>query len=371
MKVGAILKKTDLNGYSFFLNKDNSKDKLAMSLSCYEAAIYNIVKNSSQLSKSTIIPLFLRDITPILTYEEDTGVFFITNENSNYAPVWHKYIKLINYVKEKDNHAIEFLESLLDKGHMVMLQTVFQKIKYYAEYNPDFDMNSYFDGAAPHVNILLYHEDDKFYYAEKLPYRINLNNFVPYQFNNQIGVIQKKDMEEACNFYLKCYTIDMDAQFIKDNLKHEEIVRYIHAISENFVGKTISEKGITKYYGNSALEKIIDICNDGVDIKKYKHTVNWALHDKLTFDMWMLHGSRRILLEYIIQEIRDVGNKENLIQLRHTLNEAILQWEGLAIVLAKYTRSTRSTLLNEKIAIKFRKLLALEKELNEMLCNFT
>lgn len=366
-----MLKKTDLNEFWFFLNKDNSEDKLAMALSCYEAAIYNIVKNNAQLGKSLIIPLFLRDINPILTYEEDTGVFSITNENSNYAPVWHKYIKLISYVKEQDNHAIEFLESLLDQGQMVMLQTVFQKIKYYTEYNPDFDLNSYINGAAPHVNILLYHEDDKFYYAEKVPHRINLNNFVPYQFNNQIGVIQKKDMEEACNFYLKCYTLDMDAQFIKEYLKHEDIVSYIHTISTNFPGKTIQAKGITKYYGISALEKIIDICNEEIDIKKYKHTANWALYDKLTFDFWMLHGSRYILFEYIIQEIRDVGEKEELIQLRETLYDSIFQWRLLERVLSKLIKSSRSTQLNEKIAIRFRKLLEIEKRLNEMLRNFT
>lgn len=366
-----MLKKTDLNEFWFFRKKDNSEDKLAMALSCYEAAIYNIVKNSGQLDKSLIIPLFLRDISPILSYEEDTGVFFITNENSNYAPVWHKYIRLISYVKEQDNHAIEFLESLLDKGQMVMLQTVFQKVNYYAEYNPDFDMNSYFNGAAPHVNILLYHEDDKFYYAEKVPNRVNLNNFVPYELNRQIGVIKKSDMEEACNFYMKCYTLDMDVQFIKENLKHEDIVSYIHAISENFIGKTVKVNGITKYYGISALEKIIDICVKEVDIKKYKHTDNWALFDKLTFDFWMLHGSRYILFEYIMQEIRDVGEKEELIQLRETLYEAVFQWRLLERVLSKLIKSSKSTQLNEKIAVRFIKLLEIEKRLNEMLKNFS
>lgn len=366
-----MLKKTDLNEFRFFLNKDSSEDKLAMALSCYEASIYNIVKNSGHLDKSLIIPLFLRDINPILTYEEDTGVFFITNENSNYAPVWHKYIRLINYVKEKDNNAIVFLESLLDKGQMVMLQTVFQKIKYYAEYNPDFDLNSYFNGAAPHVNILVYHEDDKFYYAEKVPNRVNLNNFVPYELNSQIGVIKKSDIEEACNYYMKCYTLDMDAKFIKENLKHEDIVSFIHAISENFIGKTMKVNGITKYYGSFALEKIIDICIKEVDIKKYKHTDNWALYDKLTFDMWMLHGSRQILLEYIMQEIRDVGEKENLLQLRDTLIKSIIQWKRLEMVLSRLTKSRRSTHLNEKIANRFGKLLELEKSLYEMLKNFS
>ncbi len=122
-----MLKKTDLNEISFFLNKDNSKDKLAMALSCYEASIYNIVKNSGQLGKSLIIPLFLRDINPILTYEEDTGVFFITNENSNYAPVWHKYIKIINYVKEQDSHAIEFLKVFWIKGKWLCYRLFFKK----------------------------------------------------------------------------------------------------------------------------------------------------------------------------------------------------------------------------------------------------
>lgn len=111
--MGILINKTDLNEFLFFLNRDNSEDKLAMALSCYEASIYNILKNSGQLDKNLIIPLFLRDINPILTYEEDTGVFFITNENSNYSPVWHKYIKLINYVREQDNNAIAFLESLV------------------------------------------------------------------------------------------------------------------------------------------------------------------------------------------------------------------------------------------------------------------
>ncbi|PYG86988.1 hypothetical protein LY28_02610 [Ruminiclostridium sufflavum DSM 19573] len=367
-----IWKKSGLKKLTFFVGSDGKHDETAMALNCFEAAVYNLSKNSGKLDKSQIVPLFIKDINPVLCYEDATGVFSFTSQSSNLQALWHKHIKLNQYVKEQDKNALPFLESLIDKGQMVILQTVFQRIKYYAEYNPDFDLSTYFHGAAPHVNIVVFHEDDKIYYAEKQPYRIRIENFVPYELNNQIGVIKKSDMEEACNFYLRCYTLDFtDEDMVRDAFYREDIVRFIHEISDNYDGRTEQLNGFTKYYGNYAYNRFVELCDNGTDIKKYLHTERWGLFDKMTFDIWMTHGSRQILFEYVVQEIKERGCTENLILLKNTLSESIEKWKLFERVMSRLVKSRRSTFLSPKITHQIKNIIEIEDRLNGLLKSFS
>lgn len=365
------MQKSDLKDLIFFHNRDGSVDEVAMSLNCFECSVYNILNNSKALSKEQIVPLFIKDINPTLWCDNTTGVFKITNQNSSLVPLWHKYVSVSKQVKREDTDSIHYLEEILDRGKVVVIQTVFPRLKYYIEYNPDFDLSTYDDGESNHVNILLYNEDDKFYFADKIPDRANLENYVPYEFNNQIGIILKSELAEATNYFLRYYTLDInELKFIQNDCCKKDIVEHIHSIAGNYTGRVEHDGDYTRYYGVAGIEKLMEYCNQGVDMKKYFHTPDWGLSNRITFDIWMLHGSRRLLWEYLVLIKNGKGSSEEFEYLMNTTYEARTQWIILQRSFAKLVKSD-PMLLNAKIAERIQKILEVENRLNKLLENFS
>jgi hypothetical protein len=241
------MQKSDLKDLWFYQHRDGSPDGLALQLNCFEASLYHIIKNSSQLGRNLIVPLFIRDINPTLWYNNSTGVFRIYNISRNISPLWTKYIKLNQYVKKQDKNSVHFLESLLDEGHMVILQTVFERVKFYHKYDSEYDLNIYHQGIENHVNIILHHEGDKIYFAEKIPYTVNEDNYVPYEFNSQIGVAPKSEIEESCNFFMRCHTLDVNEDELNKTASfRNKIAEHIRTIADNYIGGIVQDGVYTK-----------------------------------------------------------------------------------------------------------------------------
>lgn len=364
-----LLQKSDLKHLTFFRKQNGIADHTAMSLYCFESAVYNIIKNSTAVESKLVKPLFLRNIQPTFWYNDETGIFRINNESISLVPLWHKYISITKHVKIKDKGSIRFLESLLDKGHMVILQTVFERVKFYQKYHPEFDFNNYYRGEANHANIILFHEADKFYFVDKLPYCVN-ENFVSYEDNNSIGVANKSDLEEALNYFMRCYTLDFDVQQFKNKeALYSSIIAYIGEIACSFTGTTISKHGYTLYHGILAWEKLIEFCEKGVDIKDYFYTQGWTRYDRICFDIWMLHGSRLILLEYLVQLKKSSGCVDDFSLLINTLVKSINQIKLLEKVLAKRAIS-RNSKLDNRIADRIKAIIETENTLHKSLKAF-
>jgi hypothetical protein len=364
------MQKSDLNNLKFFYNSNGRADEVAMSLNCFESNVYHILINNEELKKEQVVPLFIRDINPILWRNNVTGVFKISNQNSSLIPLWNKYISANKHVAKRDKNSISYLEKILDTGKPVIMQTVFQKLKYYADYNADFDVSTYDSGEANHVNILLYHEADRFYFADKIPYRVNLKNFVPYELNSQIGVISKAELAEATNYFLRYYTLEINESKLKQNEAcKEDIVQYLRSVAQNYTAREEQEGDYTRYFGIAAIERLLEFCRQGVDMRNYYYTPDWGLNDRINFDMWMLHGSRRILWEYLIL-IKEVngcsGNFEDLI---NTVFEACAQWKILQRSLSRLVRSGEF-ILNFKVEDRIERIIEVEDRLNMQLMNF-
>jgi hypothetical protein len=220
---------------------------------------------------------------------------------------------------------------------------------------------------------MVYHEDDKIYYVDKMPFSVNKENFVPYELNNQIGVALKSDIEEACNFFLRCYTLEVNEQELKKTASfRSDIVGFIHVIADNYSAAIEQVDGYSRCYGATALEKLIEFCDAGVDLKKYFLTQNWSLQDRISFDIWMIHSSRQLLHEFLKLERTNLSleqrQEKNLIM--QTLFESIVPWKSLQSILTKLVVSG-STLLNSKIGNRVRKLMEVESRLNALLKNFS
>ncbi len=356
------MNKCDLKDLNFFKFSDGKDDFVSLQLNCMESSIYNILKNSVNLDKNIIASLFIRDINPALWLHKSEDILRINNQSKNLTSLWSKYIKLNEYVKVGDKDSIDFLKGLLDEGHMVIVQTVFEKMKFYHKYDADFDLSTYFQGPQNHVNILLYYEDDKIYFAEKAPFSVNKNNYVTYDLNSQIGVAPISELAEACSHFLRCYTLEInEAGLNKFSTMKDEISGFIKTMSDNyFEGSNNDLYGYTIYYGIDALNKLIQLCDEEYNLKNYFQTVGWKQRDRLTFDLWMLYGARKILLEYLKQANDD--NSVRFEELLGTLRESISRWTILEKHMNKILQSKVNN-LNNRTATMIKDLIELESNL--------
>ncbi len=361
--------KRDLKDFNFFKLSNGKEDFISLQLNCLEASIYNILKNTVNIDKNIISSLFVRDINPALWLHKTDEILRLNNESKNLPSLWSKYIQLNEYVKIQEKDSINLLKKLLDEGHMVILQTVFEKMKFYHKYDPNFDVSTYYQGPQNHVNILLHYEEDKVYFVEKAPFSVNKDNYVTYDLNSQIGVAPISELAEACSHFLRCYTLEInETELHKSNTIKDEITGFIKTMADNyFNGGSNDLYGYTINYGKDALHKLIQLCNEEYDLKNYFQTVGWKQRDRLTFDIWMLYGARKILFEYLKQANTDTSMKFE--ELLGTLRESISRWTILEKHLNKILQSKVNN-LNDRTATMIKGLMEVEAKLYIMLARY-
>ncbi len=359
------MKKSDLKDLSFFKEKVGTPDMFSLQLNCFEASVYNILLNQFKLDKKLIAALFIRDVNPTFWRNSTTGVFRLYNLSRNLVSLWTKYVRVNTYVREGDSGAVGFIESLLDQGHMVILDTVFEILSFYSKYNPDFDMKDFRPGVDDHNNIILCHDTENFYYVEKLPYTVTMENYIPYESNAQIGVISKREIEKACSHYMRCCTVEADVGNLTGNAFKTEVAGLFHAIAGNFLAPEVQDGLYTRYYGKEAMERFAELCDEGCSLEAYYKTEGWPMLDRICFDIWMIHGARTILLEYINIMNGDMGYSGDPQLLKGKIIETKEQWELIETILNKMLRTKKP--LDRNIGDRIRQLLAEEIELIELL----
>ncbi|HEX3029374.1 MAG TPA: hypothetical protein VHT34_08745 [Clostridia bacterium] len=355
---------SNLESLNFFLNKNGGKDAVSNSLNCFEACVCNILKNKYIDERDMLAALFLREINTTLWVNDTTGVFRIYNLNDNIIPPWRRFVKVDQFVKRQDDTSLQFLESLLDMEQMVMIQTVFEKIKYYVWYDTESDINNFDDGDYNHISLAVSHEDDKIYFAEKMPYNLNMSQFVPCDSNKEIGVGYKSEFREAFDYFLRCFTISVDEVTLRDPAVHKkEIKETLLKITEGYSASTQNVNGYTRYYGAASLQKLTEFCENAVSLQNYYITPNWELLGSVTFDLWMIKGARCILKEYVKAKAEKIKKPERLDRLIELLTKSVMYWDNLSAMFVKVIKSDGMR-LNEKIANFVRKITSLENELN-------
>lgn len=362
------MQKEQMQKYNFFKFQDGSEDNISMMLYCYEAAIYNIFKNITDFKRKVGISLFLKDINPLLWQNDTTGAFRITNLSRCIQSLWPEFIKINEYIKKDDSDAISFLESLLDQGQFVILQTPFQYLKYFIRYDPHFDMKLYQE-EQNHVVIVLHHEGDKVYFVDKQLYLVRAEYDVPFELNSQISVIQKSELALAINKYMKCSTLELSSNLWQNHPSSEEVINFIEKTIEGYPPRIEKENGYTRYFGAAAYEKLLELCNSNMDLTKYFCTVGRTLQDCVAFDIWMLHGSRLILWEYFVL-LRDEGilfpKIEELIK---TLDAAIKQWKIIETAINRQVMRN-CYVLNQRVGKQVAVAIEIEKNINSLLIDY-
>lgn len=352
------MNRAELYTLTFFRTADGETDEAAAALNCFEVSVYNILKNSRQLSKEMVIPLFLRDINPVLWYNKETGIFRFHNRTRNVLPLWRKYVGLNRVETHGNADAIRVLENLLDQNKMVILQTVFNRLNFFIHYSPAFNMADYNDAEDQHANVIVSHDEKNLYYIEK---NIRIDNFVPFQGNEQIGVVAKKDVLEALRYFMRCFTLEISFDQINNpELIESDMAAFMKCISGNYFGAVESVEGYTRWYGAAALEKLAEFCETGVDINKYFVSDGWLLQNRVCFDIEQFYGARLLLLEHCKTMSGDFQAYRQLLQ------KSITKWKTLCNIFLRhiYTGGSR---LSPRIAVTVRVLIDIENQLNSQM----
>jgi|GEM_PF-2827011 len=359
---------SDLKDLRFFTEKDGTRDMLSMQLNCFETSVYNILLNQYKLDRKQVADLFIRDINPTCWINRTTGIYRMYNLSRNITPLWTKYVKVNSCVKEGDPESVKFIEELLNQGQMVILNTVFELISFYIRYNPDYDIKNFTPGVDDHFCLILHHDEEYFYYVEKIPYTVLMDNYVPYEYNNQIGVISKSEMAKATNIYMSCSTLE----FRKEDLNGEEFKKDVEDLFkrmvDNFWAPAIQDGLYTRYYGRQAIEQFAGLCDEQFSLESYYNTAARLLLDRISYDIWMLHGSRAILLEYIKLKEDELDYSGDCELLLEKVVETKTQWEIVEKILNKKLRLREP--LDSKLGDRIRRQLISETTLLEMLRGF-
>lgn len=168
---------------------------------------------------------------------------------------------------------------------------------------------------------------------------------------------------------MRCYTLKInETELHKYNTMKHELKDFINAMAENyFKGSYEDLYGYTIYYGIDALNKFIQLSHEGYNLKNYFKTVGWEQRDRLTFDFWMIHGARILLLECLKQEKDD--NSGEYKELLATLQESITRWTILGKHMNKILQSKVNN-LNSKTAALIKDLIELESNMHIMLTKY-
>ncbi len=356
---------SDLKDLSFFTEKDGTRDMFSMQLNCFESSVYNILLNQFKMNKKQIAALFIRDINPTFWINRTTGSYRMYNLSRNITPLWTKYVKVNTYLREGDRESVRFIEELLNQGHMVIVTTVFEVLSFYRRYDPAYDINDYSPAVEDHNFIILHHDNEYFYYVEKLPYTVIMDNYVPYEFNHQIGIIPKSDMERALSHYMRCCTLEFNEEQLSGEEFKKDVADLFHKMSENFGANQIQDGPYTRYYGKQAIKQFAGLCDEQFSLENYYNTVGWPVLDRVSFDIWMLHGSRAILLDYINLNKGELDYSEDPELLLEKVVETKTQWEVMEKTLNK--RILTGKPLDSKVGDRLRIQLASEIALSELL----
>jgi hypothetical protein len=205
--------------------------------------------------------------------------------------------------------------------------------------------------------------------VEKKPYNLDMQYFVPYEFNKEISIGHKKEFQEAFSYLLRCYIPSLNEEMLREPAVHEkEIKKILLQITQEYFAPAENVNGVTKYYGVSALQKLIEMCQNGQDIQNYYIIPNWDLINNIQFDIWLIAGARNILLKFVKASANKIEKSKEFDHLYELLIKSEKYWITLSSILVKEIKSGEKK-LNERVASYLRKLSSLDDKLNEELTN--
>jgi hypothetical protein len=313
--------------FQYFYNSNGDLDPFTKLTDCFNVHLYFTLKSKVNYNGSPY-EIFLRDPSFCLTQKKDGSIYDIDFlDNTLNEDVFQ-----IQHHKGKGEATFNEVEALLDKGETVIVYTDTRKVSFFNDNQGEGTEASDAGVVLGHVFLFVHREGEKLYYVEA-PWNLNLNNFVPYEKNKSIGVIEKSKLQDAFDSFLTYTTVNINKEGLSKGLS--KIKKIANSATENYK-REAHEKGDLKYsYGIEAIDGIAEAFSKEImylDRKADSCPLNvFSLLD------WRIVNiiRRRILLQESVAIYKEkVGQKETEFLISASSAD-IKSWQNLLTTIRK------------------------------------
>ena len=294
----------------YYNNTEEIEEFLKYYSNCTFKCMYLIMKNKSKVSFDPY-NIFFEDFTFRVRIVRPEGCVYLCDKLYDNNAV-NRICKSNYYQKINDRSAILLMEELLEKGEIVIGMTVNDLLPFLTYYNPDINIEEKMKSWYPGHPLLFIHIDkDHVYYVEEQ--HILNKNHVAFEGNPDIGVADRKLIEDVFSLALVCFTIDVDENALEAfKINLQPIIENMEYYTKEY---EVFDDAVD-WYGRNALKKIIQMC-EGKD----NSYVIGNLYDSNDSNLFRTTISkRRVLSKWVLKYL-------NNSILSRLIDECINKWE--------------------------------------------
>ncbi|WP_027630731.1 non-ribosomal peptide synthetase [Ruminiclostridium cellobioparum] len=298
--------------------KNGETDDYSIYLDCASLMLYFISKKKLKSIKG-IRELFLGDIVPKVIQNSDGSIYDV----DHLAYPFREDIFKVQYYRDKGYQSIKEIEELLDKGELVIVNTFMQRVPFSvhfrgAEYSA-LEVND------EHTFLIIAYDKQRFYYVE-IPHVINAENYIPYDGNKSVGIIDKEELRPAFDVLLNFATVSVDEQKLN---KGSQLKKLIQLTLDNYEKGVFYEEGRKVSQGFAAIPCLMELCEKcNLDLNNRKVFTGTTLVELFNWKIWMI-ASQRKLLKFVLEEYDEECNYEVRLNLMDRLEELCKMWIDL------------------------------------------
>ncbi len=298
--------------------KNGETDDYSIYLDCASLMLYFISKKKLKSIKG-IRELFLGDIVPKVIQNSDGSIYDV----DHLAYPFREDIFKVQYYRDKGYQSIKEIEELLDKGELVIVNTFMQRVPFSvhfrgAEYSA-LEVND------EHTFLIIAYDKQRFYYVE-IPHVINAKNYIPYDGNKSVGIIDKEELRPAFDVLLNFATVSVDEQKLN---KGSQLKKLIQLTLDNYEKGVFYEEGRKVSQGFAAIPCLMELCEKcNLDLNNRKVFTGTTLVELFNWKIWMI-ASQRKLLKFVLEEYDEECNYEVRLNLMDRLEELCKMWIDL------------------------------------------
>lgn len=339
----------------FFRNSSGAIDTTVDSLSdCLSQTSYVIGK--LKFGIPDFYKAYLNETTLKLAIRNDEIVYFGTIDN-----VWINDMIDILLHNEGETPS-ERVSAVLKNGEPAIIHPIVERLPFQELYDPDYKDSK---PKSDHYFSVIGEDGDKLFFVDN-PAIINMERFTPYEENSEVGVISKKEFDEAMADFCEVGEFVFDFEKLKaasDNC--EDVFRRSY---DNYNKEATYDDGIYTYYGAEAIEKLAELFEKG----NMYFSQDAPSHDRDTMKfflwrIWHIKGRRNLQVQYL----KDTYSNDSkaVSELVDALNNSVRNWDLLNNNLYKDFLKGKERIDSKYVQITDQILIA-ENRMNKAYCGF-
>ena len=306
-------------------------DQLITYLNCFQSCIYNVYKTEQKIRDEDLIEIFLGDTAFGVIEAGDGSIYDIVFMDGAINKLGFTFF----YTLGQGMEVLPAVEALLEQGKAVIIQTYMQRVPFFINFiGFDYPL----DEEHYRQNFRLYHtflvvgyDREHLYYVES-PYVLNKEHYLPYENNQSIGVISKKELIPAFNTFFNYTYLKFDEKQppdMFDNMKLD-IVKSVMAKSFSNYHQKVAENGKKNCFcGKAAMDRLHwHFQNGTMDLQQTIAQFNIKL-DQLLIWKFQFIMNRRYILARALEKYRGDFASGDAGALVDLLNSNVKAWRIL------------------------------------------